>query len=283
MEVIWDEVQKFNDTESNTAPISTAQHTEVTAEGRERSSSGVSRRTKESKECASFVFFSVEMFCRLVYVGRWTKRVHGLLRFDTFTAFTLAWLGTAWCMIMIKRDTFLEMFSLHYHLSEWVSERVDCWKSMSPLRLSVWRSLSIAIISILTEGNCFRNMEPTPSKTLYINNINEKIKQDVVKKMLYMVFSQYGKVTDVIAKKGLKLRGQAWVVFEEESSAVNALRGKQGFSFYEKPLVRSAWRNSTYTLEIIRCRDVIAKSSHYPLLHEFGGIWNLFSFIDILT
>ena len=81
-------------------------------------------------------------------------------------------------------------------------------------------------------------MEPTPSKTLYINNINEKIKQDVVKKMLYMVFSQYGKVTDVVAKKGLKLRGQAWVVFEEESSAVNALRGKQGFSFYEKPLVR---------------------------------------------
>ena len=83
----------------------------------------------------------------------------------------------------------------------------------------------------------FDNMEPIPSCTLYINNINEKIKQDVVKKMLYMVFSQYGKVTDVIAKKGLKLRGQAWVVFENESSAITALRGKQGFSFYEKPLV----------------------------------------------
>ena len=80
-------------------------------------------------------------------------------------------------------------------------------------------------------------MEPTPSCTLYINNINEKIKQDVVKKMLYMVFSQYGKVTDVIAKKGLKLRGQAWVVFENESSAVTALRGKQGFNFYGKPMV----------------------------------------------
>ena len=55
--------------------------------------------------------------------------------------------------------------------------------------------------------------------------------------MLYMVFSQYGKVTDVIAKKGLKLRGQAWVVFEEETSSINAMRGKQGFSFYGKPLV----------------------------------------------
>ena len=80
-------------------------------------------------------------------------------------------------------------------------------------------------------------MEVSPSNTLYINNINEKIKQDVVKKMLYMVFSQYGKVTDVIAKKGLKLRGQAWVVFEEETSSINAMRGKQGFSFYGKPLV----------------------------------------------
>ena len=76
-----------------------------------------------------------------------------------------------------------------------------------------------------------------PSKTLYINNINEKIKQDIVKKMLYMVFSQYGKVTDVIAKKGLKLRGQAWVVFQDESAAETARNGKQGFSFYGKPLV----------------------------------------------
>ena len=91
----------------------------------------------------------------------------------------------------------------------------------------------------------FDNMEPVPSCTLYINNINEKIKQDVVKKMLYMVFSQYGKVTDVIAKKGLKLRGQAWVVFENESSAISALRGKQGFSFYEKPLVSSHFYEST--------------------------------------
>lgn len=109
-------------------------------------------------------------------------------------------------------------------------------------------------------------MEPTPSKTLYINNINEKIKQDVVKKMLYMVFSQYGKVTDVVAKKGLKLRGQAWVVFEEESSAVNALRGKQGFSFYEKPLVRLP-----LTLEIAYCHEVIAQSPHDPLLMSVIG------------
>jgi RNA recognition motif-containing protein len=79
-------------------------------------------------------------------------------------------------------------------------------------------------------------MEFKPSQTLYINNINEKTKIDVLKKMLYMMFSQYGKVVDLIAKKGTKLRGQAWVVFADVSAATNALRGKQGFSFYGKPM-----------------------------------------------
>ena len=76
-----------------------------------------------------------------------------------------------------------------------------------------------------------------PSQTLYINNINEKLKTDVLKKTLYMIFSQYGRVTDIVAKKGLKNRGQSWVVFQDKSAATNALRGKQGFNCYGKPLV----------------------------------------------
>lgn len=76
-----------------------------------------------------------------------------------------------------------------------------------------------------------------PIETLYINNLNEKVNLEVVKKMLYMVFSQYGPVVEIIAHKGVKLRGQAWVVFRDVASAANALRGKQGFNFYDKPLV----------------------------------------------
>jgi RNA recognition motif-containing protein len=106
-----------------------------------------------------------------------------------------------------------------------------------------------------------------PSQTLYINNINEKIKSDVLKKMLYMIFSQYGKVVDVIAKKGVKLRGQAWVVFQDKSAATNALRGKQGFNFYEKPLVSLSChdrRNRLFRCEICLC--VTFELIAYPLL-----------------
>ena len=53
-------------------------------------------------------------------------------------------------------------------------------------------------------------MEITPSQTLYINNINEKIKKDVLKKTLYALFSQYGKVIEIVACKGIRLRGQVW-------------------------------------------------------------------------
>ncbi|KAG5188754.1 U2 small nuclear ribonucleoprotein B [Tribonema minus] len=34
----------------------------------------------------------------------------------------------------------------------------------------------------------------------------------------------------------MRLRGQAWVVFETKSAATNALRQMQGFPFYDKPL-----------------------------------------------
>eukprot|EP00262_Sarcandra_glabra_P020165 TRINITY_DN7934_c0_g1_i2.p1 TRINITY_DN7934_c0_g1~~TRINITY_DN7934_c0_g1_i2.p1 ORF type:complete len:282 (-),score=58.17 TRINITY_DN7934_c0_g1_i2:280-1125(-) len=75
-----------------------------------------------------------------------------------------------------------------------------------------------------------------PNMTIYINNLNEKIKLEELKKSLYAVFSQFGKILEVLAFKTLKHRGQAWVVFEDASSATNALRQMQGFPFYDKPM-----------------------------------------------
>ena len=41
----------------------------------------------------------------------------------------------------------------------------------------------------------------------------------------------------------MKMRGQAFVVFRDISSATNALRSMQGFPFYDKPMV-SIYSNS---------------------------------------
>ncbi|XP_043722904.1 U1 small nuclear ribonucleoprotein A [Telopea speciosissima] len=79
-------------------------------------------------------------------------------------------------------------------------------------------------------------VEIPPNMTIYINNLNEKIKLVELKKSLFAVFSQFGKILEVLAFKTLKHKGQAWVIFEEVSSATNALRKMQGFPFYDKPM-----------------------------------------------
>jgi len=75
-----------------------------------------------------------------------------------------------------------------------------------------------------------------PNHTIYINNLNEKIKKDELKKSLYAIFSQFGQILDIVAIKTLKMRGQAFVIFKEINSAANALRSMQGFPFYDKPM-----------------------------------------------
>ena len=79
-------------------------------------------------------------------------------------------------------------------------------------------------------------MDVRPNLTVYINNLNEKIKKDDLKKSLYAIFSQFGQILDIVALKTLKMRGQAFVIFKEISSATNALRSMQGFPFYDKPM-----------------------------------------------
>ena len=64
-----------------------------------------------------------------------------------------------------------------------------------------------------------------------------QIKKDNLKKELYSLFSQFGKILDVVASKQDGLRGQAWVVFEDVGSASNAMRQMQSFTFYDKPMV----------------------------------------------
>jgi hypothetical protein len=58
-----------------------------------------------------------------------------------------------------------------------------------------------------------------------------------LKRSLYALCSQYGRILDLVALKTPKLRGQAWVVFSEITASTNAFRGLQEFDFYGKKMV----------------------------------------------
>lgn len=75
------------------------------------------------------------------------------------------------------------------------------------------------------------------TETLYVNNLNEKIKLDVMKQSLRTLFRQYGTVLDVVAHSSIRMRGQAFVSLATKESAAKAFAEVKGFPLYGKPIV----------------------------------------------
>ncbi|KAI8958924.1 RNA-binding domain-containing protein [Daldinia sp. FL1419] len=51
-----------------------------------------------------------------------------------------------------------------------------------------------------------------------------------------VVFSEYGNIIDIVAKRNLKAKGQAFIVYDRPESAIRAVEELQGFELFEKPM-----------------------------------------------
>ncbi|KAL6453062.1 U1A U1 small nuclear ribonucleoprotein A [Candida maltosa Xu316] len=69
-------------------------------------------------------------------------------------------------------------------------------------------------------------------QTIYINNLNEKVTINKLKKELNKVFEPCGEILQISAFKTLKLKGQAFITFNDTQSAAKAieLQNKEVFS-----------------------------------------------------
>ncbi len=149
------------------------------------------------------------------------------------------------------------------------------------------------------------NQEMRLNHTIYINNLNEKIKKDgmvlsdyfflvkqfcklfmlqtfpllliELKKSLYAIFSQFGQILDILVSPTLKMRGQAYVIFKEINSASSALRSMQGFPFYDKPMVREIYiyiytHTHTHTHTHTYTHTMLSRGVPYQNVHGNTGI-----------
>lgn len=79
-----------------------------------------------------------------------------------------------------------------------------------------------------------------PNQTLYVRGLpSAKIKKDDLRTALYMLFSTYGPVLDVVALKTSKMRGQAHIVYRDIQTATQAMRALDGFNFLGLDIVSS--------------------------------------------
>jgi len=75
-----------------------------------------------------------------------------------------------------------------------------------------------------------------PVATVYVRNLEERVKPEPLKEALRAIFSEYGNIIDIVAKTNLKAKGQAFVVFENPESAQAAIDEVQGFELFDKPM-----------------------------------------------
>ncbi|KAF2217204.1 hypothetical protein CERZMDRAFT_108998 [Cercospora zeae-maydis SCOH1-5] len=82
----------------------------------------------------------------------------------------------------------------------------------------------------------FFQQETDDACSIYVRNLDEKVKIPALTTALKEVFSECGTVVDVIAKSSVKRKGQAFVVYEEASEAQDALDILQGFDLLGRPM-----------------------------------------------
>ncbi|SPO02633.1 related to small nuclear ribonucleoprotein snRNP U1A [Cephalotrichum gorgonifer] len=75
-----------------------------------------------------------------------------------------------------------------------------------------------------------------PVATVYVQNLEERVKPEALKEALTHVFSEYGTIIDIVAKTNLQAKGQAFVVFDRPESAQAAIEELQGFDLFAKPM-----------------------------------------------
>ncbi|RKF62792.1 U1 small nuclear ribonucleoprotein A [Erysiphe neolycopersici] len=76
-----------------------------------------------------------------------------------------------------------------------------------------------------------------PNQTLYVTNIpSSKIQKEDLRRSLYILFSTYGTVLDVVALRTMKMRGQAHIVYRDIQTATIAMRELQGFELFGKEM-----------------------------------------------
>ncbi|GJN70589.1 RNA recognition motif domain-containingprotein [Purpureocillium lilacinum] len=91
----------------------------------------------------------------------------------------------------------------------------------------------------------------TPISTVYVQNLEERVKIETLTEALTAIFSEFGSVVDVVAKKNLNAKGQAFVVFDHPDHAATAIDEVQGFELFGKPMRLSMARTrSDKTVEM---------------------------------
>jgi RNA recognition motif-containing protein len=102
--------------------------------------------------------------------------------------------------------------------------------------------------------------EMPKTATIYVQNLNEKVKISELKNCLFQMFGNIGvNIREVHAKKNIRLRGQAFVVCEDEEQAEQGINQLQNQILFGKPLRLSFSKAQSDLVTKIRGENVVTR------------------------
>ena len=82
-----------------------------------------------------------------------------------------------------------------------------------------------------------KTLKEKPCETLYIKNLNEKVKIDELKEALNKEFSQYGEIIEIRVRNTIRLKGQAFISFKTKEESSKAKKNLNDKLFLNKKLI----------------------------------------------
>lgn len=112
-----------------------------------------------------------------------------------------------------------------------------------------WNRAEIAAIDGMTE----------PRETIYVNNLKEKVSLNRLKGELQEVFAKYGTIIQLTAHRNLKMKGQAFITYEDKESSRAAMESLQDHDLLGKK-VRIAYaraNSDNYHRDVLKDDEAI--------------------------
>jgi RNA recognition motif-containing protein len=99
------------------------------------------------------------------------------------------------------------------------------------------------------------------SSSVYASNLNESTPIADLTVSLREVFLEFGTIIDVVAKKSLRRKGQAFIVFDTAENAANAIEYLQDFELFDKPM-KLAFARTRSDATVLAAGDSAAFEAH---------------------
>ncbi|KAF7459387.1 U1 snrnp [Cryptosporidium felis] len=102
--------------------------------------------------------------------------------------------------------------------------------------MNIFNQINCQLNGKIIDRNHVRRFGSHPSKTIYVNNLNDTIASSTQKEVLENVFSKFGEIVTIKSFKSYYRRGQAWITFSDIRSAISAVENANATQVFGKTI-----------------------------------------------